>query len=161
MKLTDGAVLVSIIDGDEKLYSEKMACVNCKINIATLEPRSFSFNSRFGYCRRCEGVGTIAEVDPKRLIPDTSLPANKLPLIDEIDNAASSYFRAGIIGLIKEYNKKKKTKIRIDKAFKDLPEQIRIDFFEGVKGRVPIKMYRRTSRQALERRDKHYAKPYA
>ena len=110
LKLTDGAVLISVIDGDEKLYSEKMACVNCKINIATLEPRSFSFNSRFGYCRRCEGVGTIAEVDPKRLIPDESLPVNKLPLLDEIDKAASSYFRAAIIGLIKEYNKKKKTK---------------------------------------------------
>ena len=50
LKLTDGAVLISIIDGGEKLYSEKMACVNCKINIATLEPRSFSFNSTFGAC---------------------------------------------------------------------------------------------------------------
>ncbi|MFL6468163.1 MAG: excinuclease ABC subunit A, partial [Pyrinomonadaceae bacterium] len=48
LKLTGGAVLVSVIDGDEKLYSEKMACVNCGINISTLEPRSFSFNSAYG-----------------------------------------------------------------------------------------------------------------
>ena len=50
LKLTGGAVLVSIVDGDEKLYSEKMACVNCGVNIPTLEPRSFSFNSTFGAC---------------------------------------------------------------------------------------------------------------
>ena len=51
LKLTDGAVLVSVVDGEEKLYSEKMACVNCGINVPPLEPRSFSFNSAYGACR--------------------------------------------------------------------------------------------------------------
>ena len=58
LKLTDGAVLISIIDGDEKLYSEKMACVNCGINIPPLEPRSFSFNSNFGACKKCARFGS-------------------------------------------------------------------------------------------------------
>ncbi|MEZ5345358.1 MAG: excinuclease ABC subunit UvrA [Pyrinomonadaceae bacterium] len=147
VRLTDGAVLVSVIDGDEKLYSEKMACIACGINIAPLEPRSFSFNSRFGACRRCEGVGTIAEVDPNRLIPDPKLPVNKLPLVDEVDKAASTYFRAALIGLIKEHNKKYKTKIRIDTSYGDLPEPIRRNFFAGVKGKIPIKAYSRTVRQ--------------
>ena len=147
LKLTGGAVLVSVIDGEETLYSEKMACINCKINIATLEPRSFSFNSRFGACRRCNGVGFIAEVDPNKLISDREIPANKLPLVDDIDKAASSYFRAALIGLIKSYNKKNNTKIRIDIDYEKLPEQIQTDFFHGVKGKIPIKAYRRTSRQ--------------
>ncbi|NNE66679.1 MAG: excinuclease ABC subunit UvrA [Pyrinomonadaceae bacterium] len=147
LKLTDGAVLVSIIDGDEKLYSEKMACVNCKINIATLEPRSFSFNSAYGACKRCEGIGRIAEVDPKKMIPDESLAANKLPLLDEIDKPASSYFRSALIGLVKEYEKKHDIGLRIDKAYKDIPEQIKKDFFDGVKRKVPMRLYRRTSRQ--------------
>ena len=107
LKLTDGIVLISIMDGDEKLYSEKMACVDCGVNIMTLEPRSFSFNSRFGACRRCEGIGSIAEVDPKKLIPDETIPASKLPLLDEIDKTVSGYFRAALIGLIKVYNQEK------------------------------------------------------
>lgn len=147
LKLTDGAVLVSIIDGDEKLYSEKMACIDCGINIAPLEPRSFSFNSRFGACRRCHGIGSTAEVDPKKLIPDESLSANKLELLDNIDNAASGYFRAALIGLVKLYNKKHNTKIRVDTSYAELPEDVRKKFFEGSPTKVPMKMYRRTTRQ--------------
>ncbi len=147
LKLTDGAVLISVIDGDEKLYSEKMACVDCGINIAPLEPRSFSFNSRFGYCRRCEGIGSIAEVDPNKLIPDESIASNKLPLLDDIDNAASSYFRAALVGIIRVYNKKNKPKIRIDTAFEKLPDEIRKTFVEGSRTKIPMKMYRRTTRQ--------------
>ncbi len=148
LRLTDGAVLVSIIDGDEKLYSEKMACINCRINIEPLEPRSFSFNSRFGACRRCEGIGTLAEVDPKKLIPDESLPANKLPLLDDIDNAASGYFRAALTGLVKVYNKKNDKNVRVDTPYERLPESVRKGFFEGSRTKVPMKLYRRTSRQS-------------
>ena len=65
-------MLVSVVDGEEKLYSEKMACVNCGINVPPLEPRSFSFNSAYGACRNCHGLGTVMEVDPAKLIPDTN-----------------------------------------------------------------------------------------
>ncbi len=58
LKLTGGAVLVSVVDGEEKLYSERMACVNCGINVPPLEPRSFSFNSAYGACRN---VATASE----------------------------------------------------------------------------------------------------
>jgi len=51
LKLTGGAVLVSVVDGEEKLYSERMACVICGINVPPLEPRSFSFNSAYGACK--------------------------------------------------------------------------------------------------------------
>ncbi|MEZ5306698.1 MAG: excinuclease ABC subunit UvrA [Pyrinomonadaceae bacterium] len=147
VKLTDGAVLVSVVDGEETLYSERMACVNCKINIAPLEPRSFSFNTAFGACKRCEGIGTIAEISPSRLIPDDSLAANKLPLLDDIDNAASGYFRAALIGLIREYEKKHKPGLRVDAKYRDLPDKIKKDFFDGVRGRVPMTLYGRTARQ--------------
>ncbi len=78
LKLTSGAVLVSVVDGEEKLYSERMACVNCGINVPPLEPRSFSFNSAYGACKRCHGLGTVLEVDRAKLIPDATLPAEKL-----------------------------------------------------------------------------------
>ena len=81
LKITGGAVLVSIVDGEEKLYSEKMACVNCGINIAPLEPRSFSFNSAYGACKRCQGLGTVMEIDAARILPDQSEPAGKIRLL--------------------------------------------------------------------------------
>ena len=65
-------MLISIVDGEEKLYSERMACVNCGINIAPLEPRSFSFNSAYGACKRCQGLGTVMEIDANKIVPDPS-----------------------------------------------------------------------------------------
>ena len=142
--LTDGVVLISIIDGDEKLYSEKMACVNCGINIALLEPRSFSFNSKFGACKKCDGIGVVAEVKENTLIPDQSIATNKLPLVDDIDKSYSTYFRAALLGLITNYNKKNNTAIRIDTNYEDLPDEIKTQFFNGSKVKVPMKLYRRT-----------------
>ena len=78
LKLTGGAVLISIVDGEEKLYSERMACVNCGINVPPLEPRSFSFNSAYGACKRCHGLGTVMEIDALKLIPDSRQTPDKL-----------------------------------------------------------------------------------
>jgi excinuclease ABC subunit A len=79
--LTSGAVVVSVIDGEEKLYSEKMACVNCGINVPPLEPRSFSFNSAYGACRNCHGLGTVVEVDPAKLIPNPRTDRRRVALL--------------------------------------------------------------------------------
>src|SRR5438067_12301201 len=102
LKLTSGAVLVSIIDGDEKLYSERMACVNCGINIPPLEPRSFSFNSAYGACRNCHGLGTVLEVDAAKLIPDASLVAEHLSF-SETDKAGSAYLRSALLAVIAHF----------------------------------------------------------
>src|SRR5215208_5225977 len=90
LKLTSGAVLISIVDGEEKLYSERMACVNCGINVPPLEPRSFSFNSAYGACKRCHGLGTVLEIDPAKLIPDANLSAEKLPFMGTADKQGSA-----------------------------------------------------------------------
>src|SRR5215217_7353446 len=85
LRLTGGAVLISIVDGEEKLYSERMACINCGINIASLEPRSFSFNSAYGACKRCQGLGTVMEIDAAKLVPDPGSPAGKVNFLGEAD----------------------------------------------------------------------------
>ena len=89
MRLSGGAVLVSVIDGEEKLFSERMACVNCGVNIAMLEPRSFSFNSAYGACKRCKGIGSVMEIDANKIAPDQSMPAGKITFLGEADNAGS------------------------------------------------------------------------
>ena len=63
MKLTRGIVLIAVVNGRERLYSEKLACVDCGISIPAVEPRTFSFNSRYGACPSCSGLGTCLEPD--------------------------------------------------------------------------------------------------
>ncbi|MBK6748811.1 MAG: hypothetical protein IPG67_02030 [Acidobacteria bacterium] len=103
LKLTGGAVLVSIIDGDEKLYSEKMACVDCGINIATLEPRSFSFNSAFGACKRCQGIGTVMEIDAAKIVPDEDVPAGKVNFLNGVDKAGATFLQSALLAIIEKF----------------------------------------------------------
>jgi excinuclease ABC subunit A len=74
MKLTDGLVQVAVVGGDERLYSAKLACPDCGINVPVLEPRSFSFNSVYGACPECHGLGSKYDFDPAKVIVDWSKP---------------------------------------------------------------------------------------
>jgi excinuclease ABC subunit A len=74
MKLADGLVQVAVVGGEERLYSERMACTVCGINVPTLEPRSFSFNSVYGACPECHGLGSRYDFDPAKIIVDWSKP---------------------------------------------------------------------------------------
>jgi excinuclease ABC subunit A len=74
MKLGSGLVQVSVVGRDEKLYSSRLACPECGINVPALEPRSFSFNSIYGACRECNGLGSKYDFDPAKIIVDWSKP---------------------------------------------------------------------------------------
>jgi excinuclease ABC subunit A len=74
MKLADGLVLVAVVDGEERLYSSKLACPTCGINVPVLEPRSFSFNSVYGACPECNGLGSKYDFDPAKVVGDWSKP---------------------------------------------------------------------------------------
>src|SRR2546421_1519353 len=133
LKLTNGAVLVSVIDGEEKLYSEKMACVNCGINVPPLEPRSFSFNSAYGACKDCHGLGTVLEIDPAKLISKPELNAEDLAFIGQNDKAGSAYLRSALLALIAHFKSDAKL------AFKDLPNEIRDAFFNGFSTQIKVR----------------------
>ncbi len=72
LKLGEGLIIVNIIDGEDILFSEHFACVDCGISIGEIEPRMFSFNSPFGKCDSCDGLGTLMEIDEDLVIPDRS-----------------------------------------------------------------------------------------
>ena len=74
MKMADGLVSVAVVDGEERLYSSKLACPECGINVPVLEPRSFSFNSVYGACPECNGLGSKYDFDPAKVITDWSKP---------------------------------------------------------------------------------------
>src|SRR5258708_7865386 len=133
LKLTNGAVLVSVIDGEEKLYSEKMACINCGINVPPLEPRSFSFNSAYGACRHCHGLGTVLEIDQGKLIADPEKTAEQLPFMGDADKAGSAYLRSALLALIAHFKADPKV------AFKDLPNEICQGFFHGLPAQLKFR----------------------
>jgi excinuclease ABC subunit A len=74
MKLAGGLVQVAVVGGEEHLYSEKLACPDCGISVPQLEPRSFSFNSVYGACPECHGLGSKYDFDPAKVISDWSKP---------------------------------------------------------------------------------------
>jgi len=74
LKWAEGLVIVAVIDGEERLYSEKLACPNDGTSIPQLEPRSFSFNSPYGACENCHGVGSTWAFDAAKVISDPSKP---------------------------------------------------------------------------------------
>jgi excinuclease ABC subunit A len=74
MKLGGGLVLVAVVNGDETLYSSRLACPDCGISVPQLEPRSFSFNSAYGACPECHGLGSRYDFDPAKVIVDWSKP---------------------------------------------------------------------------------------
>jgi len=74
LKLTSGLVTIAVVNGDERTYSEKLACPDCGISVPQLEPRSFSFNSPYGACSECHGLGSKYDFDPAKVIVDWSKP---------------------------------------------------------------------------------------
>src|SRR5699024_3017983 len=77
LRLAEGTLIVDVIDGEEMVMNEHHACPLCGFSIDELEPRLFSFNSPFGACPTCDGLGTNLEVDLDLVIPDWNKSLNE------------------------------------------------------------------------------------
>ncbi len=77
LKLSEGLVLVSVVDGEEMLFSQNYSCPEHDVSIGELSPRMFSFNNPFGACPQCTGLGVFKKVSPDLIIPDKRLSINK------------------------------------------------------------------------------------
>jgi len=121
-KLADGLVLVAIVNGEERLYSQKLACPDCGASVPQLEPRSFSFNSPFGACEECSGLGSKWSFDPAKIVVDPSRP-----LLDGGlgPGGSSSYMATAINSLAV------KNKIKVALPFADLPLKAQNILLEG------------------------------
>ncbi len=73
LKLGGGVVLISVVDGEELLFSEHFACPHCGISLGEIAPRTFSFNSPHGACPACTGLGVKLEIDPDLVLPNKQL----------------------------------------------------------------------------------------
>jgi len=107
LKLADGLVICDFVDGlgegkkreKERTYSEKLACHDCQISFEELEPRSFSFNSPFGACPECTGIGSRLEVDEELVIPDDSISISDGAVAPWSGGHSSEYFLRLLEGL--------------------------------------------------------------
>ncbi len=70
LQLADDIVVINSLDEGDRLFSRKMACVNCGISVPEMSPRAFSFNSPHGACTTCQGLGATWDFDPGRVVPD-------------------------------------------------------------------------------------------
>ena len=72
LALADDIVVINTYEGGDRLFSRRLACVDCGLSMPEMTPRAFSFNSPHGACPECQGLGSMIDFDPRRVIPDES-----------------------------------------------------------------------------------------
>ena len=131
MELSGGLAIVSPVDGEEILFSQKYACPDCGISIEELTPRMFSFNSPYGACPTCHGLGTLMEIDPDLVIPDQTLSMRKgaVNIPGWTSSAKNSVADAFMKALGDAYG------FTMDMPFADFPEKAKDAVLYGTKGK--------------------------
>ncbi len=129
LQMANGLVLIAFSDRTEQLFSSSMACPDCGLDVPKLEPRSFSFNSTFGACPECHGLGSLYDFDPAKVITDWSKP-----LLDGgLGPGSASQYLLKLIQLAAT-----RYKIDLQVPFEDLPpKQQHILVYGPPKGEAP------------------------
>ena len=140
LKLANGLVTLDFIGESERTYSEKLACHDCELSFEELEPRSFSFNSPFGACPECTGIGTKLEVDEELVIPDDSLSINDGAIAPWASRATSEYFLRLLEALADD------VKFSLNTPWKRLSERARTAILHGYDYEVHVKYKNRYGR---------------
>ncbi|MHB8184874.1 MAG: UvrA family protein, partial [Dermatophilaceae bacterium] len=148
LALTSGVLIVDFVDldpkddGRERRYSEKMACPNNHpLAMDEVEPRSFSFNSPFGACPKCTGLGTELEVDPELLIPDEDLSINEGAIAPWAQGSGSAEYFLRVLTALGE-----DLKFGLDKPWHSLPDRAREAILHGQNYKVHVKYRNRYGR---------------
>lgn len=132
LNMADGLVMVDVL-GDESrelMYSQNYACDDCGVSLEELSPRMFSFNTPYGACPSCMGIGTITKIDPNLIIPDKRLSINQGAIVAtgwsnaEANSIASMYYE----GLAEHYG------FDLDTPVEELPEQVLNALLYGTNG---------------------------
>ena len=139
LNLSNGLALINVLQSDSErnlsdwhLYSQHFSCPDCDISISEISPRSFSFNNPIGACPGCDGLGEIAEIDPKLVIHDPQLSLNDgaIQAIGWKFSDRTSWARGFIEALAKRYD------FSLDVPWKDLPQKIRDIVLYGNDGEI-------------------------
>ena len=146
LRLANGLVILDFVDikagspDKERTYSEHMACHDCGLSFEELEPRSFSFNSPFGACPECSGIGTKLEVDEELVVPNDELSINEGAIAPWAGGQSSEYFLRLLQGLAGEL------KFSLDNPWKRLSVKARQAILHGSDYEVHVKYKNRYGR---------------
>lgn len=133
LKLSDGLMVIDVIDGKPMNFSQSFSCPDCDINIEEIEPRSFSFNNPFGACPECFGLGYKMEFDAELMIPDEKLSIDEGAIVVigwQSVTDEGSFTRAIMNALSKEYH------FSLATPFGEYPDDIKEIILNGTNGKT-------------------------
>ena len=128
LKLAGGMMTVARDKGADLVFSQGAACPKCGASVDPVEPRSFSFNSPFGACKTCDGLGTLLKVDPERVVPDQGKSLEQGAVV-ALGDAGGTWVAGTLKALAKAYGFSLKT------PWKKLPAKVRALILNGSEGR--------------------------
>lgn len=133
LKLGDGLVVVDLMDKERIMFSQKLSCPDCNIAMEELSPRMFSFNSPFGMCSTCNGLGFYKEIDPDLVIPNKELSINGGGIAPHSNANESTYYYQIFKTLGKDHG------FSMDKPLKDAPKEFLDELLYGTKRVISFK----------------------
>jgi excinuclease ABC subunit A len=125
LRLADGVAAVDIVDGPTLAFSQHLACDHCGISFEELQPRNFSFNSPYGACTTCNGIGTRFQVDWRLAVPDDDKTLGEGAIIPWMGRHRSSYYQRVLEGVAREHS------FDMDTPFKKLTKKARAVILDG------------------------------
>ncbi|HVA30201.1 MAG TPA: excinuclease ABC subunit UvrA, partial [Gaiellaceae bacterium] len=134
--LGEGLVVISVVDGDDQLFSQNFACPDHGVSLPELQPRIFSFNAPHGACPRCTGLGSQQEIDPDLLVPDPGLSIDDGALVPWSVGGSSGFYEAVIHAIADRYE------IDTSKPWQELTEAEQRSFLYGTDGERVYVQYR-------------------
>jgi excinuclease ABC subunit A len=147
LRLGEGMVTLEFVDladddpGRERTYSEHLACLFCDLDFQELEPRSFSFNSPYGACTVCTGLGTRTEVDPELVVPDPELSLAEGAIAPWGSGHYIEYF-GRLLGAVAEH-----IGFRMDTPWRSLPKKAQQAVLHGSDKQVHVRYRNRYGRE--------------
>ncbi len=117
LKLSDGLVLIDVMEHEELILSSNFACIDCGISVGEINPRMFSFNNPYGACPACDGLGSKMELDLGLVIPDESLSINGGAIAPWSKGGISNYYAMLLGALAEKYG------LDMNKPWNELPEE--------------------------------------
>ena len=128
-KWAEGIVIAQEVDGPEHMYSQNFACPDCHISLPKIEPRMFSFNSPFGACPACLGIGSTMEVDEERVIPDGSISFAD-GCVQALSSNPNAWFMRQLEGLLKANG------YSLESTYDELPKALQKKVMYGTTDKV-------------------------
>lgn len=146
LKEGEGVLVVDVLRGEDLIFSEELACASCGISYGEISPRMFSFNSPYGACPSCGGLGTKMEIDPELLIVNPSLSISE-GAVGPWGEPRGSWLTSQLAGLARHY------KFSLDSPWEELSDRVKEILFYGTRGKEIKFRYKSRNRSAWEFED--------